>query len=104
MTDQFGQLPDGAFTIVAKDATTAGSPAGRGARRRRLQGGRVAAVQPVTSDLQTALIVSQLERAESKAYTDDLRAAPCASLDAEQVWVTGARRSSTTSTRCSPTT
>jgi RND superfamily putative drug exporter len=88
MTDHFGQLPDGAFTIVAKGASQPDLRQAAARAAADIPGGRVAAVQPVSKDLSTALIVSKLERAESKAYTDDVRAA-VRNLDAQQVWVTG---------------
>ena len=49
--------------------------------------GRVAGVRKVDDELSTALIVSELQRADSKAYTDEVRAA-VSGLDGD-VWVSG---------------
>ena len=88
MQERFGQIPDGAFTVVARgaDPRDVGAAAARAASE--LPGGRVATVARASEDLTTALIVSTLQRADAKAYTDDIRAS-LGSLDADQVWVSG---------------
>jgi RND superfamily putative drug exporter len=85
----FGQIPDGAFTIVARGAALGELESAAERAAERLPGARVAGVQPVNEELSTALIVSELERAEAKAYTDDIRAVLESDLPAEQAWVTG---------------
>jgi RND superfamily putative drug exporter len=86
----YGQIPDGAFTIVARGAPMGELESAAKRAAEALPGARVAGVQPVNDELSTALIVSELERAEAKAYTDDIRAVLGRDLSAEEVWVTGA--------------
>jgi putative drug exporter of the RND superfamily len=86
----FGQIPDGAFTVIARGAALGDLRAAAERAADELPGARVAAVQPVNEELSTALIVSELERADAKAYTGDIRAVLKSDLEAEQAWVTGA--------------
>ena len=82
--NHFGQIPDGAFTVVARGAALGDLREAAERAADEIPGARVAAVQPVDQELSTALIVSELERADAKAYTDDIRAALKSDLDAEQ--------------------
>jgi RND superfamily putative drug exporter len=85
----FGQIPDGAFTVVARGAALGDLREASQRAADRVPGARVAGVDPVNQELSTALIVSELERADAKAYTDDIRAVLKSDLNAEQAWVTG---------------
>jgi RND superfamily putative drug exporter len=87
LQESFGQVPDGSFTVIARgvDLTDLRGAATRAAGE--IPEGRVAGVQKVNDELSTALIVSELQRADSKAYTDEVRAA-VSGLDGD-VWVSG---------------
>jgi uncharacterized membrane protein YdfJ with MMPL/SSD domain len=88
MQDRFGQVPDGSFTIIARGAEQAELQAAAERAANAIPAARVAEVRPVGDGLSTALIVSTLARADTKPYTDDVRAA-VGGLDADQVWVSG---------------
>jgi putative drug exporter of the RND superfamily len=102
LQENFGQVPDGSFTVIARgvDLTDLRGAAARAAGE--IPHGRVAGVHNIDDELSTALIVSELERADSKAYTDEVRAA-VSGLDGD-VAVSDRPRSSVTATRCSPRT
>jgi uncharacterized membrane protein YdfJ with MMPL/SSD domain len=80
LEDHFGQKSTGSFTIVAERERGARSlvPAVAEAAQRasaELPTSRVVAVTPLTDDLVTAQIVSELAPADSKGHTDDMREA-----------------------------
>jgi putative drug exporter of the RND superfamily len=87
LQENFGQVPDGSFTVIARgvDLTDLRGAAIRAAGE--IPDGRVAGVHKVDDELSTALIVSELQRADSKAYTDKVRAA-VSGLGGD-VWVSG---------------
>jgi uncharacterized membrane protein YdfJ with MMPL/SSD domain len=90
----FGQRTDGSFTIVVRGrpgsaesvvpqvekAAHAGSDA--------LPTSKVASVEPVSDAVVSALIVSKLEPADAKGYTDDIRAA-VGDIPGAQTYVSG---------------
>jgi putative drug exporter of the RND superfamily len=94
LEERFGQKTTGSFSVVVR------SDAGRAAElvpqvtaaaaraSAELPTARVAAVQPVSEDVVTATIVSNLEPAEAKGYTDDMRAA-AGSIDGAEVLISG---------------
>jgi RND superfamily putative drug exporter len=90
LREHFGQIPDGAFTIVAQGAEPAALRAAAERAADHVPTAHVAGVQRVNDELSTAIIASELERADAKAYTDEIRAAVASDLDADQAWVTGA--------------
>ena len=82
LEDHFGQKSTGSFSVVVRGAEPGSAerlvPAVDAAARRaseELPTSRVAAVQPVSGEVVTATIVSNLEPADAKRYTDDMRAA-----------------------------
>jgi RND superfamily putative drug exporter len=95
LEDHFGQRSTGSFTIVAQGTGNANAstlvPRVRAAARRavgELPTGRLVATAQVTDDVVVAQIVSELAPADSKAYTDDMRAA-VGPLPGATVYVTG---------------
>jgi uncharacterized membrane protein YdfJ with MMPL/SSD domain len=78
---EFGQKTTGSFSVVVEGAPGAAEelvPQVREAAARaaaELPTGRPAGVEPVSDSVVSALIVSNLEPAEAKGYTDDMRAA-----------------------------
>jgi uncharacterized membrane protein YdfJ with MMPL/SSD domain len=93
LEDHFGQKSTGSFTIVAKtegDARALVQPlrsaAGRAARE--LPTSRLVSVAAVSEDVVIAQIVSELEPADSKGYTDDMRRA-LGTLPEARLYVTG---------------
>ena len=93
LRDHFGQVPDASFTLVADGRESGTDPlrALRTAARQAaaaLPDGKVATVQSVDEGLATALIVTDLERADAKTYTDDLRAA-AGTVDGVDLYVSG---------------
>jgi uncharacterized membrane protein YdfJ with MMPL/SSD domain len=80
LQDHFGQRSTGSFTIVARSDGRARAlvPEVRAAAERavaELPTSRLVSVAPVTPDVTVAQIVSDLEPADSKRHTDDMRAA-----------------------------
>ena len=78
LEDHFGQRSTGSFTIVATGDGDAAAlvPEVRLAARRAaalLPTGRLVSVSAATDDVVVAQIVSRLEPADSKGYTDDMR-------------------------------
>jgi putative drug exporter of the RND superfamily len=81
LEDHFGQKSTGSFTVVAKTAPGRAQglvpqirqAAGRAAAE--LPTGQLTSVQPVSNDVVSATIVSNLEPADAKLYTDDMRQA-----------------------------
>jgi uncharacterized membrane protein YdfJ with MMPL/SSD domain len=90
----FGQKPEGSFSIVVK--TTPGQaetlvPEVRAAAARAAEAlptGKVASVSPVNRDVVDATIVSSLDPADAKTHTADMRSA-VGSIPGAQVYVTG---------------
>jgi putative drug exporter of the RND superfamily len=81
LEDHFGQKTTGSFSIVVRgEPGSAGElvPVVRERAQRaasELPTGRLVAVQPVSDAVVVATIVSSLEPADAKGYTDDMRAA-----------------------------
>jgi uncharacterized membrane protein YdfJ with MMPL/SSD domain len=80
LEEHFGQSTDGTFTVVVQtDGPAAASlprvrkAAARGAAAART--GQLAAVEALAEDVVSATIVTKLDPAEAKGYTDDIRAA-----------------------------
>jgi len=93
LEDHFGQRSTGSFTIVVRSDRRAAElvPQVRAAAERaaaELPTSRVVSVQPVTSDVTVAQIVSDLEPADSKGHTNAMRAAIGTIPDAT-VYLTG---------------
>src|SRR5262245_46093798 len=93
LEDRFGQRSTGSFTVVVKTDGDARAllPRVRVAAQRaadELPTGRLVSVTALTSDVVSAQIVSDLEPADSKGHTDDMRKAVGAIPGAE-VYVTG---------------
>ena len=92
--EQFGQKSTGSFSLVVKgkpgSARRLVLPVEHAAMRaaEELPTGRVASVQPVADDVVSALIVSDLEPADAKLHTDEMREAAGSIPDAT-VYVTG---------------
>src|ERR687892_1945136 len=81
LEDQFGQKTTGSFTIVVRggpgSAENLLAPVEQAALAAagELPTAEVASVQPISDSVVTALIVSNLEPADAKGYTDDMRTA-----------------------------
>ena len=80
LKDHFGQRSTGSFTVVARSDGRARAlvPEVRDAAERavaELPTSRLVSVTPATPDVTVAQIVSDLEPADSKSHTDDMRAA-----------------------------
>jgi RND superfamily putative drug exporter len=93
LQEHFGQRSTGSFTIVARadgNATAVISDLRQGAARAAavLPTGRLVDVRAVTPNVVVAQIVSQLEPADSKGRTDDMRRA-LGEIAGADVYVTG---------------
>ena len=93
LQDHFGQRSTGSFTIVVRSDGMARAlvPEVRAAAERavaKLPTSRLVSVLPVTQDVTVAQIVSDLEPADSKSRTDDMRAA-MGSISGATVYLTG---------------
>jgi putative drug exporter of the RND superfamily len=94
LEDEFGQKTTGSFTIVARGAPGSAAalvaPVQQAAERasQELPTSQVASVQPVSDSVVTALIVSNLEPADAKGHTDDMRAA-VGEIQGAEVYVSG---------------
>ena len=94
LEEKFGQKTTGAFTIVARGAEGSAEglvPAVEAAAARAAQElptAKLVAVRPVSDSVVTAQIVSNLEPADAKGYTDEMRRAAGTIPDAE-VFVSG---------------
>ncbi|MBA3374221.1 MAG: MMPL family transporter [Actinobacteria bacterium] len=93
LEEHFGQRTTGAFTIVVEGEGSAKAlvpevraAAGRAAAE--LPTGKLVAVTPVTDDVVVAQIISNLEPADSKGRTDDMRRA-IGAIPGAEVYVTG---------------
>jgi len=93
LQDHFGQRSTGSFTVVVKSDGNARVlvPRVRAAAQRaadELPTGHLVAVTPLTDDVVSAQIVSDLEPADSKGHIDDMREA-AGSIAGAEVYVTG---------------
>ena len=93
LQNHFGQRSTGSFTVVVKADGNARAlvPQVRVAAQRaadRLPTGRLVSVRPLTDDVISAQIVSDLEPADSKGHTDDMRRA-VGSIPGAEVYITG---------------
>ncbi|HET6623241.1 MAG TPA: MMPL family transporter [Gaiellaceae bacterium] len=93
LEDHFGQRSTGSFTIVAAsdgDAVALVPEVRRAAARADalLPTGRLVSVSAATEDVVVAQIVSRLEPADSKGYTDDMRRA-IGAIPGATTYVTG---------------
>jgi RND superfamily putative drug exporter len=94
LKDHFGQKPEGSFSIVVEGAPgTADSlvPQVREAAERaaaELPTGKVVDVRSVSPEVVSATIASQLQPADAKGHTDDMREA-AGSIPGAQLYVTG---------------
>jgi uncharacterized membrane protein YdfJ with MMPL/SSD domain len=94
LEEHFGQQPEGSFTLVAEgqpgSAQSLIAPTRQAGQRAAgaLRTGRLVDVRAVSANLVTASIVSRLQPADAKGYTDDMRAA-AGEIPAAQVYLTG---------------
>jgi uncharacterized membrane protein YdfJ with MMPL/SSD domain len=94
LEQHFGQRPEGSFTLVVKgppDSASSLVPKVRRAAERAAEAiptGHVAGVDPVSSELVTASIVSKQEPADAKGYTDAMRDA-AGTIPGAQTYLTG---------------
>jgi putative drug exporter of the RND superfamily len=94
LEEEFGQKSTGSFSIVVEGQPgSAGGlvPQVRTAAERaaaELPTGRLAGVQPVSNAVVSAQIVSNLEPADAKGYTDDMRAA-AGEIPGGEIYVSG---------------
>jgi RND superfamily putative drug exporter len=93
LEEHFGQRTAGAFTLVVRTDGDAAAlvPAVRAAAARaaaELPTGRAVAVQPVSGTVVSALIVSELDPADAKGHTDEMREA-IGSIDGAEAFLTG---------------
>jgi putative drug exporter of the RND superfamily len=94
LEEEFGQKSTGSFSIVVEgEPGSAGGlvPQVRTAAERaaaELPTGRLAGVQPVSDAVVSAQIVSNLEPADAKGYTDDMRAA-AGEIPGAEIYVSG---------------
>ena len=90
----FGQKPEGAFTLVVEgrpgSAEALVAPARQAARRAAgaLETGQLVGVRPVSENVVAANIVSRLQPADAKGYTDDMREA-AGEIPGADVYLTG---------------
>jgi RND superfamily putative drug exporter len=94
LEQHFGERPEGSFTLVVKGAPDSASslvPKVRRAAERAaaaIPTGQVAGVDPVSSELVTASIVSKQEPADAKGYTNAMRDA-AGTIPGTQTYLTG---------------
>ena len=94
LEQRFGQKPEGAFSLVVKggpgSAQSLLEPTRAAAARaaRALDTGKVEGVRPVADDVVSARIVSQLQPADAKRFTEPMREA-AGEIPAAQVYLTG---------------
>jgi putative drug exporter of the RND superfamily len=94
LEDHFGQKSTGSFSVVAKGQPGSAErlvPEVRAAAQRaarELPTGQLAGVRPVSDSVVSATIVSNLDPADAKGHTDDMRAAAGEIPDAE-LYVSG---------------
>src|SRR5919109_3183665 len=94
LEDHFGQKSTGSFSVVVKGQPGSAErlvPQVRAAAERaakELPTGQLASVQPVSDAVVSATIVSNLEPADAKGHTDDMRAA-AGEIPGAEVYVSG---------------
>jgi putative drug exporter of the RND superfamily len=94
LEEEFGQKSTGSFSIVVEGQPGSAEtlvPQVRAAAERaaaELPTGRLAGVQPVSDAVVSAQIVSNLEPADAKGYTDDMRAA-AGEIPGAEIYVSG---------------
>jgi RND superfamily putative drug exporter len=94
LEERFGQKSTGAFTLVVESESRSAEslvPATREAARRavkELPTAKLAGVEPVSPSVVSANIVSELEPADAKGHTDDMREA-AGEIPGASVYVTG---------------
>jgi GT2 family glycosyltransferase/lauroyl/myristoyl acyltransferase len=94
LKDEFGQRPEGSFSVVVKgkpgSAESLVQPTRAAAARAAgaLETGRVAGVRPVSADVVSATIVSELQPADAKGYTGAMREA-AGDIPGATLYVTG---------------
>jgi putative drug exporter of the RND superfamily len=94
LEEHFGQKPEGSFSVVVKggpgSAEALVAPTRRAAQRAAgaLETGRLVDVRPVSGDVVTARIVSRLQPADAKQYTEDMREA-AGKIPGATLYVTG---------------
>jgi len=94
LKDNFGQQPEGSFTVVVKgkpgSAQELIAPTRVAAARAAaaLDTGKLAVVRPVSADVVTASIVSQLQPADAKGYTNAMREA-AGQIPGATLYITG---------------
>jgi RND superfamily putative drug exporter len=94
LKEHFGQQPEGSFTVVVKgkpgSAQTLLAPtrAAAGRAAAALDTGKVAVVRPVSGDVVSASIVSQLQPADAKGYTKAMREA-AGEIPGATLYITG---------------
>src|SRR5215210_6847647 len=94
LEDHFGQKTTGSFSLVAQGPPGSAErlvPAVRAAAERaagELPSGQLAGVEPVSDSVVSALIVSNLEPADAKGYTDDMRDA-AGGVGGAEIYVSG---------------
>ena len=92
--DQFGQKTVGSFSVVVKGPPGSAQGLVPVVRERALAAakelptGQLASVQAVSDSVVSATIVSNLEPADAKGYTDDMRAA-AGEIPGAQLYVSG---------------
>ncbi len=94
LEEQFGQKTTGSFSVVVEGRPGSAerlvpevrAAAGRAAGE--LPTGQLAGVQPVSDSVVSALIVSNLEPADAKGHTDDMRAA-AGEIPGAELYVSG---------------
>jgi putative drug exporter of the RND superfamily len=94
LKNDFGQKPEGSFSFVVKGPAGSAQtnlPKARAAATRAaaaLPTGRMVEARAVSSDVVTATIISQLQTADAKLHTGDMRKA-AGSIPAAQTYLTG---------------
>jgi RND superfamily putative drug exporter len=94
LEQHFGDKPEGSFSVVVKGAPASGQaligPTRAAATRaaNALETGKLADVRVVSGDTVSATIVSQLQPADAKGYTDAMRDA-AGEIPGAQIYVTG---------------
>jgi uncharacterized membrane protein YdfJ with MMPL/SSD domain len=94
LEERFGQKPEGSFSLVARgdpgSAQRLIAPTRAAATRaaNALETGKLAEIRPVAGDVVSARIVSQLQPADAKGYTEKMREA-AGEIPGAEVYLTG---------------
>jgi uncharacterized membrane protein YdfJ with MMPL/SSD domain len=94
LEDHFGQKPEGSFSLVVQGAPgraqdlVAPTRAAASRAAKQLPTGKLVGVRPVSGDVVTASIVSELQPADAKGHTDEMREA-AGQIPGAQVHLTG---------------